>query len=94
MINFTLFQNDKGTWCVLFPGTMQDMPGNNRLQALLHVAYMLRETQSNLEAMVREERKANALESTTQLAAMYRELPREAPGVSVDSLDGLPSDWC
>lgn len=92
MINFTLYQNKRGTWCVLFPGTMQDMPGNNRLQALLHVANMLRETQSNLEAMVRDERKANALEASASLGVMYAPLPRESQGVPIASPDGLLSN--
>lgn len=92
MINFTLYQNALGTWCVLFPGTMQDMPGNNRLQALLHVANMLRETQSNLEAMVREERKANALEATARLGVMHAALPPEAQGVPITPRDGLLSN--
>lgn len=29
MINFTMFRNDKGTWAVLFPGKLEEMPGNN-----------------------------------------------------------------
>lgn len=61
-INFKLYQNEKGTWCVLFPGTLADMPGNNKLQALNHVACMLRHTQQALEAMIYEETKPNALE--------------------------------
>lgn len=64
-VNFTLFQNEKGTWCVLFPGTLVDMPGNNRLQALLHIRNMLFETETVLQTMIDKERQPDALETPT-----------------------------
>lgn len=92
MINFTLYQNERGTWCVLFPGTMQGMPGNNRLQALNHVANLLSEAQAKLSTMILEETAPNALEASDSLGVMHAPLPRESQGVPITPPDGLLSN--